>query len=192
MLKLILIISILSFAVGDHTQLQKTVVDLFENFEIKNVMNKVVQDPELGNKVSQECFETLQDYANNFQSYSYELAMMALYSGRDLNDLGRFQDCNGLDFTRYIAFSVTGLPIGVFLGICGPVECTQDDYQPLRTQLVRLAKAIEEQIPDVGMLKVDWTEDNFLFVDSNKRNSEQIRPSPGFIICIIFFSFFII
>jgi len=70
------------------------------------------------------CKEKLIDLANNFAHRGKEIGLMVYFSGKDLNDLGRYEECAASEFARYISFSVTGLPIGVFLGICGPVECT--------------------------------------------------------------------
>lgn len=60
---------------------------------------------------------------NHFGNYSGTLGSMLYYTGKDLNDLGRYEQCDALDETRYITFALTGLPLGVFLGICGPIEC---------------------------------------------------------------------
>lgn len=120
-------------------------------------------------------------YVNNFETYSYELGMMALNSGRDINDLGRFGDCNNLDFTRYIALSVVGLPIGVFFGICGPIECVEQDYIPLSQNLATVAKLITDDIEAFREYNVKWTEKSFKFKDSNARNTENTSISPWFI-----------
>lgn len=192
MLKLILFISALLLSLVRATELEARVSELFEDYDIKKVMTKIVEDPESKNYLSSACFDTLQKYVNNFQSYGYELAMMTLYSGRDLNDLGRFSDCNALDFTRYISLSLRGLPIGIYLGICGPRECTEQDYAPLSEQLANVAKEVQKNIPDADLLQVNLTADSFQFNDSKARNAENTSISAGFIFTVCFFGFFII
>lgn len=117
---------------------------------------------------------------------------MTLYTGRDLNDLGRFDDCNALDFTRYISLSIRGLPIGIFLGICGPVECTQEDYSLLSPRLAEFALSLQDSIPDIELFKVDWKPENFQFNDSRAKNAENTAITPGFIVTCVFFGFFIL
>ena len=59
------------------------------------------------------------------------------YSGKDLNDLGDYANCVNTPNVSYIALSigqkdsVTGMAgVGnVYLGICGPANCTASDYQ---------------------------------------------------------------
>ena len=131
-------------------------------------------------------------YANNFQSYAYEIGTMVAFSGRDINDLGRFGACNAEEHTRYISLAVHGLPIGIYFGVCGPKECTEEDYLPLSEQLATLAKAIQPLLPDGEALKVDWTADNFKFRDSKQRNAENTSVSVWFFIAVGYFSFFII
>jgi hypothetical protein len=131
-------------------------------------------------------------YANNFQSYAYEIGTMIAFSGRDLNDLGRFGSCKAEQHTRYISLAVNGLPIGIYFGICGPKECTEEDYLPLSAQLATLAKAIQPLLPDGEALQVDWTADNFQFKDSKERNAQNTSVSVWFFIAVGYFSFFII
>jgi hypothetical protein len=64
------------------------------------------------------------ELANHWGDYAGVLGAMVYNSGKDINDLGRFEDCNANNSTRYITFAAEGLPIGIYLGICGPLECT--------------------------------------------------------------------
>lgn len=192
MLKLILFISIILVCGIRAGELEDKVSELFTDFGMQKMMTKVLEIPGVESQINSECFDTLQKYVNNFQTYSYELAMMTLFSGRDLNDLGRFGSCNGLDFTRYIALTVRGLPIGVFIGICGPKECRQEDYAPLSNQLAIVAKQVQAALPDAEALQIELTADNFQFYDSHAKNAENTSISAGFIFTVCFFSFFII
>ena len=181
---------ILALALGGN--LEQEIEKLYKDFDAKEIVTNLISDETATKKMSHECVSVLQNYTNHFEEYSDKIAYMVLYSGRDLNDLGRYINCNSLNFTRYISLSVKGLPIGIYLGICGPIECKQEDYYPLKSQLVKLAKYVDNFIPDVGMLKVDWTEDNFQFVDSKAKNSENTQVTTGFIIAVSFFGFFIL
>ena len=119
---LILFVSILLFAQGKDTPLEKTMGQAFQKLDFQNMFKTLSTDSYIEENAGSECFDALQKYANRFEQHAFEIALMTLYSGRDLNDLGRFDDCNALEFTRYISLSIRGLPIGIFLGICGPVE----------------------------------------------------------------------
>ena len=187
MAKVIWIISIMLLAIAYGNNLEKEIGKLYQEFDYKDVVKNLISDESSTMKMNPEWVSVLQNYTNHFEQYADKIAYMVLYSGRDLNDLGRYINCNELEFTRYISLSVKGLPIGIYLGICGPKECKQEDYYPLKGQLVKAAKYVESFIPDVGMLKVDWTEDNFLFVDSKAKNSENTQITTGFIISVSFF-----
>lgn len=117
MKRLILFISVLLLASCQYAELEKMVAEKFEEFDMKNAIQYIATNEEISGKLGSECFETLQKYANNFETYAMEIGMMALYSGRDLNDLGRFTSCNELEYTRYMSLSIVGLPIGFYLGI---------------------------------------------------------------------------
>ena len=156
----------------------------FQKFDLYESMKYLANDPSFRENASDECLSTMIKYANNFQNYSTEIGLMVFNSGRDINDLGRFDDCNALDFTRYISLSVNGLPLGIYLGICGPKECTDKDYLPASEQLAKIAIAVSGMLPDAEAFKVDWTKDNFVFQDSLKRNAENTSVTPAFIVAI--------
>jgi hypothetical protein len=70
------------------------------------------------------------------------------------------------------------------LGICGPKECQEEDFEPLSAQLAVFAFAIVDQLPDAESFNVEWTADNFRFVDSLKANAKNTEISPGFIFAV--------
>ncbi|CAG9329041.1 unnamed protein product [Blepharisma stoltei] len=57
---------------------------------------------------------------------------MLYYSGRDFDDLGKYDDCNDLDSAKYLLIrgKVQG-NIGM-IGLCGPKECSTSDYDDLK------------------------------------------------------------
>lgn len=191
MMKIILIISIFFFIASTEKESHRILSEYFQNFSIQESMAYLVKDENFKANANSECLGTLMKYVNNFETYSTELGLMTFYSGRDLNDVGRFDDCRALDFTRYIVLSVSGLPIGVYLGICGPKECTEEDFNPLSIKLASLAKIIESSLPDAEALKVDWKADNFQFRDSAARNAENTSIILTFLVFAAFFVFIV-
>jgi hypothetical protein len=66
-------------------------------------------------------------------------------SGKDYNDLGRYNDCEKLDDFRYILASVNGVfPIPMALGLCVPAICSVQDFTSFKPYLVA---AINDIIP---------------------------------------------
>ena len=137
------------------------------------------------------CAEKLIELANHFGDYGGEIGSMVYNSGWDLNDLGRFESCSANNFSRYISFATQGLPIGVFLGICGPAECTEDDYQSTRGKLAEFGNDIIRKLDiNVTLLNINLTENSFSFVDSKWQNEIDKQITTPFIIACIFFGFF--
>lgn len=90
-------------------------------------------------------------------------------------------------------FTIKGLPIGAYLGICGPVECTSDDYNTLRGYIADRANDILEYLDmDQASFQLELTEENFEFYDSEVENKEMRDWSASRISSFIFFSFLII
>ena len=192
MVKLILIISVVLFSSVCSYEFEAVSSALYEGFDVRKIVTELIHNNDTSVQISSEWFDTLSKYVNHYQDYTDKIASMILLSGRDLNDLGRYINCNSLNYTRYISAAVIGLPIGIYFGIWGPIECTQEDYYPLKGKLVAAANYISDMIPDVATLKVNWTEDNFLFVDSKAKNAENTEISIGFIVSVSFFGFFIL
>ena len=56
--------------------------------------------------------------------------------------------------------------MGVYLGICGPVECTQEDYQSTWGKLAELGNDIIQKLDiDIALMDINMTEKTFSFVD---------------------------
>ena len=139
------------------------------------------------------CMGKLMELANHWGNYSGQIGMMVYNSGKDINDLGRYEDCNELDYARYISFSVNGLPVGVYLGICGPAECTSEDYSLVSPKLATIANDIIENAGiDISLFDVTFEASNFVFVDSVKTNEENTRLGGLFWFAMAFFGFFLI
>lgn len=68
-------------------------------------------------------------HATDFQSDSV-YSKMFFYSGKSLNDLGRYEDCNLLSEAKYTIFELSRQP-WVVLSFCGPSSCSKEDYYSL-------------------------------------------------------------
>ena len=155
---------------------------MLEDAESKGLLN-----------ASQQCVDRLRDIANNFQSNAMLIAQMVYNSGKDVNDLGKFVACTESPTTRYVVFSVTGLPLGIYLGICGPIECTEDDYNTLRPYLSDIGNQVLEYLNiDQAFFKEGLTPERLGFYDSEVRNEEVRTLGVGHYITIGFVSFLVL
>jgi hypothetical protein len=98
-------------------------------------------------------------------------------SGKDYNDLGRFEDCyNNSDFHYILATIPLALPIPMSVGLCVPAVCSVDDFMALRPTLVPLLDSLLpelfEGVKGFDHLQLTLRESDLLFVDSRKRNAE--------------------
>ena len=67
----------------------------------------------------------LQNLTNYFLSNNETVEKMFRNSGKDYNDLGRYEDCLNTKGFRYILASVPkAFPIAMSLGMCVPDVCT--------------------------------------------------------------------
>ena len=131
--------------------------------------------------------------ANHWMDYSGELGTMAYYSGRDLNDLGRYESCNQDPDTRYVTFWLQGASIGIYLGICGPESCSQADYSLLSPAMADYVSAlVTENSTLATILPQNITAENFVFYDSVAKNEATRALSAPLFIAIAWFSFFVI
>ena len=72
---------------------------------------------------------------------------MAVYSGKWINDLGNYFDCNDVKEATYAIFMVEMPPTPGFVALCGPGSCTVDDYYALlegNTESVRVRDFMKE------------------------------------------------
>ena len=79
-------------------------------------------------RVNDSCLTILREIANGFENKTTIILSAAYNSGKDINDLGRYKNWKDANDTRYVALSVSGFPVNLYLGIWGPIECTEDDY----------------------------------------------------------------
>ena len=68
-------------------------------------------------------------------------------SGKDYNDLGRYEDCTNLSNFNYILASVPHVfPIPMALGLCVPSACSATDMASFKPYII---SAINDVIPEV-------------------------------------------
>ena len=66
----------------------------------------------------------------SFSTHPNNYAKMFSYSGKNLNQLGLFEDCYRLSNASYVLFKLRQAPL-VLLSICGPEICTASDYESI-------------------------------------------------------------
>lgn len=93
------------------------------------------------------CTRVLQNLTNYFLENDEVVAQIFRNSGKDYNDLGRYEDCLNLSGFRYILATVPkAFPIPMALGMCVPDVCTVQDFNGFKVYLVQ---AINLLIPEV-------------------------------------------
>ncbi|OMJ69419.1 hypothetical protein SteCoe_32871 [Stentor coeruleus] len=78
------------------------------------------------------------------QDNNQEIAKMLYYSGRDINDLGKYEECNDLENARYILLIAKVGPIVITFGICGPKSCEAEDYKYSLVEVIKAHPKVEE------------------------------------------------
>ena len=74
---------------------------------------------------SGSCINVLQNLTNYFLSNNETIEQIFRNSGKDYNDLGRYEDCLNTTGFRYILATVAhALPIPMSVGLCVPLVCT--------------------------------------------------------------------
>ena len=119
------------------------------------------------------CFKELQ---NIFLNNTAELAQMYYYSGKDINDLGQFTECNRLPNAKYALFIVYTKLTTFLLGVCGPESCTPEDYS---SDIATALKAfnVSEEV---------YSAESVTVVDSQQFND---KPYDGAAIATLIFLF---
>lgn len=89
----------------------------------------------------------MQEAINFLFDFNETLEVIFRNSGKDYNDLGRFEDCsNYTDFSYILASVPNAFPIPMSVGMCVPAICTISDYNNLKPSIVA---SINEAIPDL-------------------------------------------
>ncbi len=143
---------------------------------ISTGLNDPISDDD--DKKSTECISLLQDITNNFLTYNKTIEKIFRNSGKDYNDLGRYEDCLKIKDTEfsYILVSVPhAFPIPIMLGLCMPKVCTVTEFNVFKPYFVN---ALNQWIPEIfkGIKGFDMNTklhtSDMQFEDSLKRNEE--------------------
>lgn len=141
------------------------------------------------------CVRLLQNLTNYFLSNNETVEKILRNSGKDYNDLGRYEDCLNTTGFRYVLATVPhALPIPMSLGLCVPDVCTVQDFNNFKSYLVGAANAL---IPDLfaGVkgfdLRTQLNADDLHFEDSLRRNQEVTRADAWGWITVLLVVFFV-
>jgi hypothetical protein len=95
----------------------------------------------------------LQNLTNYFLTNNETIERIFRNSGKDYNDLGRYEDCyeqtsdEGREHYRYILATVPkAFPIPMSVGLCVPSVCTVQDFNNFKSYIV---VAINALIPEL-------------------------------------------
>lgn len=93
------------------------------------------------------CIRLLQNVTNYFLDNNETVSRIFRNSGKDYNDLGRYEDCLNLTNYNYILATVPkAFPIPMSLGICVPSVCKVQDFNAFRAYLVQM---VNQLIPEL-------------------------------------------
>ena len=119
----------------------------------------------------------LQNVTNYFSENNATLEEILRNSGKDYNDLGRYEDCTyEVPGFHYILVTVPrGLPIPVSMGLCVPQVCTIADFNEFKPYMI---SAVNGLLPELfaGIKGFDVTiqigEADLHFANSYELNKE--------------------
>ena len=139
------------------------------------------------------CADLLQSLTTLFFDDEEVIENIFRNSGKDYNDLGRYEDClNVTDFHYILASVPRAFPIPMSIGLCIPNVCKASDFDTYKPFLV---SGLNKIIPYVfeGIkgfdLKLQLTKDDLLFENSEGKNNEITRANAlsWFVVLFIFF-----
>ncbi len=134
---------------------------------------------------SPECSERAQHIFNKFLS-DPTIMTSFMHSGKGLNDLGDLWACNSANFSRYMLLQISGVPMSLGLGICGPKECTEKDYYGLKAPIAAvLNKLLTSDGPSPTNCNI--TSSSIVFADPVERRSQYTTKGTFFYLAMGFF-----
>ena len=133
---------------------------------------------------------------NYFLTYNATIQKIYRNSGKDYNDLGRYDDCLNLKDFHYILASIPkALPIPMNLGMCIPSVCQVGDFMTFKPWLVEaLNNVMIDLFDDVKGFdpETQLTLDDLHFDQSYILNQETTKAGGGAIFMILILLFFIL
>ena len=76
-----------------------------------------------------------------------DYGQMAAASGKNINDLGLYHDCNKVDIAKYVYFELSKLPM-IGMGLCGPKLCAKSDYEAIIAFLLNPSATLDADFPE--------------------------------------------
>ncbi len=118
-----------------------------------------------------DCFKGLQEMLTGGSVLS-----AFMYSLKGLNDIGDYKSCSTTAGLKYVLVMIKvsdGTPSSSDLGICGPAQCTINDYNTyLKPTIVEYVKELMKQQDVQPNGYFQFTDDAVRFVDVDTKNAE--------------------
>ena len=99
---------------------------------------------------STDCLSAIKELSYDSSS---NLAKMIYYSGRDINDIGKYHECNNLDDSRYYLMMFKLNVFNMILGLCVPKSCTRNEIEENIILIVKHYK-LDEKLIDTNYIEV--------------------------------------
>ena len=127
----------------------------------------------------------IQKFTSNDSIQSYIQAL--LLSGKGLNQFGDYFNCRDSPISTFIMFEIlVGTHMAVGIGLCGPIECQENDYMGLQEPIYNYIEPL--LAPIFAKFNLVMTIDMLQFVDIKERNEKLLEYKAGNILTIIFYS----
>lgn len=101
----------------------------------------------LASAISQSCMSDIQHLATNNTAFMLKLLY---YSGRDINDLGKYESCISNSEANYALLTVKYDAVYAYLGVCVPRSCSKDELASFLVSSIEKA-GLENQMATSGV-----------------------------------------
>jgi len=147
----------------------------------------------LNNKTETPCSKQLLEMLSDSEKQSRALNNLFKYTSKNLGEMGNYRDCANAG-SRHILLRLLVTPIipcTTAIGICGPINCTEGDYNsalstPIRELLPTILGALD--VPLKGRYWV--SDDSVAFYDTKHHSNELAEINTLTIVsfgCVILF-----
>jgi len=175
-------IALLVFLIGFSIQSTNKIVNTF--LTISSLRTQLFNNID---KTSESCKNALSGLIHGDPNYSKILDNLIKYTSKNLGELGDYSGCAKAGGKHiFMNLVITpGIPSTTGIGICGPMECQESDYNnafaaPIRSLLPTICQAMD--IPLKGRY---WIMDNSIVFYDTKLHAETVSEITP--LCIIFF-----
>ena len=165
---------------------EKYIIDIEEKTSISTTTNKhsIIED----SASSKECIYTVSKMLRLF-AHNEQFLDFIIYSGKWLNDLGDYDGCLETATSKYITMEISGLPIMAALGLCGPIECSVDEYSHLTSPIANTLESMLHGASYEGTAMDNYhiTSDDVKFYDPVAENEAKNQIGAGFVVTLLVF-----